>query len=50
MPTTVVVCKLKDGFGVVPGHTVVDEQGVQEGAEHAPLRGVSVEDQCGGGC
>ena len=28
-------------------HTVVDEQGVQEGTKHAPLRGPSVEDQRG---
>ena len=41
-PTTV-VCKLNDGFGVVPGHSVVGEQGVQKGTEY------SVEDQ-GGGC
>ena len=31
----------------MPGHVVVGEQGVQEGTEHAPLRGSSVEDQCG---
>ena len=34
-----VVCKLNDGVGVVPGHTVVGEQGVQEGTKHTPLRG-----------
>ena len=27
------------------GHAVMGEQGVQEGAEHAPLWGPSVEDQ-----
>ena len=26
-----VVCKLNDGFGVMPGHAVVGEQGVQDG-------------------
>jgi hypothetical protein len=26
----------------------MSEQGVQEGAEHAPLRGPCVEDKCGG--
>ena len=31
------------------GHTVMGEQGVQEGAEHAPLWGPSVEDQQSGG-
>jgi hypothetical protein len=30
------------------GHAVMSEQGVQEGAEHAPLRGPCVEDQRGG--
>ena len=29
------------------GHAVIGEQGVQEGTEHAPLRGPRVEDQCG---
>ncbi|KAK6327856.1 hypothetical protein J4Q44_G00035020, partial [Coregonus suidteri] len=42
-----VVGKLNDGVGVVPGHAVMGEQGVQEGTEHAPLRGPHVEDQCG---
>jgi hypothetical protein len=32
----------------VPGHAVMGEQGVQEGTEHTPLRGPSVEDQRGG--
>ena len=41
---TGVVCKLNDCVGVVPGHAVVGEQGVQEGTENAPLRGSSVED------
>ena len=27
-----------DGIGVVPGHAVMSEQGVQEGTEHAPMR------------
>ena len=31
------------------GHTVVGEQGVQEGTKHTPLRGPRVEGQCGGG-
>ena len=44
----VVICKLNDGVGVVPGRAVMSEQGVQEGAEHAPLRGPCVEDQRGG--
>jgi hypothetical protein len=26
--------KLDDGVGVVPGHAVMSEQGVQEGTEH----------------
>ena len=30
------------------GHAVMGEQGVQEGAEHAPLWGPSVEDQRNG--
>jgi hypothetical protein len=34
-----VIGKLNDGVGVVPGHAVMSEQGVQEGNEHAPLRG-----------
>ena len=41
------VCKLNDGVGVVPGHAVVGEKGVQEGTEHTPLRGSGVEDQRG---
>ena len=31
------------------GHAVMGEQGVQEGSEHAPLWGPSVEDQRSGG-
>ena len=31
------------------GHAVIGEQGVQEGAEYAPLLGPFVEDQYGGG-
>ncbi|KAK6290915.1 hypothetical protein J4Q44_G00386850, partial [Coregonus suidteri] len=42
-----VVSKLNDGVGVVLSHAVVGEQGVQEGTEHAPLRGPRVEDQRG---
>ena len=41
-----VIGKLDDG-GVVPGRGVRGEQGVQEGAEHTPRRGPSVEDQSG---
>ena len=40
-----VIDKLNDCVGVVPGHAVMSEQGVQEGTEHAPARGPSVEDQ-----
>ena len=39
--------KLDDGVGVMPGHAVMSEQGVQEGTEHAPLGGPCVEDQRG---
>ena len=42
-PTTVIVSKLNDDVGVVFGHAVVGEQGVQEGTKHAP----HVEDQRG---
>ena len=42
-----VIGKLNDGVGVVPGCAVMSEQGVQEGTEHAPLGGSSVEDQRG---
>ena len=42
-----VVSKLNDGVGVVPGHAAVDEQGVQEWTEHAPLWSSSVEEQRG---
>jgi hypothetical protein len=45
--TTYVVSKLNDGVGVLLGHAVVGEQGVQKRTKHAPLRGLSVEDQCG---
>ena len=31
-----VIIKLNDGVGVLPGCAVMSEQGVQEGAEHAP--------------
>jgi hypothetical protein len=30
--------KRNDGVGVVLGHAVVNEQGVQEGTKHTPLR------------
>ena len=42
-----VISKLNDGVGVVPGRAVMSEQGVQEGTEHAPLKGPCVEDQRG---
>ena len=42
-----VVGKLNDGVGVVLGHAVMGEQGIQEGTDHAPLRGPRVEDQRG---
>ena len=37
-----------NGVGGEPGCTVMSEQGVQEGAEHPPLKGPCVEDQRGG--
>jgi hypothetical protein len=40
-----VVIKLNEGVGVVFGHAVVSELGVQEGTKYTPLRGPSVEDQ-----
>ena len=40
-----VIGKLNDGVGVVPGHAVMSEQGVQEGTKYEPLRGPRVEDQ-----
>ena len=43
-----VISKLNDGVGGVPGRAVMSEQGVQEGTEHASLRGPRVEDQRGG--
>ena len=39
--------KVYDGVGVMFGHAVMDEQGVQEATKYTPLRGPSVEDQCG---
>ena len=39
-----VIGKLNDCVGVVPGRAVMSEQGVQEGTEHAPLRGPCVEE------
>jgi hypothetical protein len=47
-PTTVVIGKLNDAVGVMAGRAVMSEQGVQEGTEHAPLKGPRVEDQHGG--
>ena len=44
-----IVCKLDDSVGGIRGHTVMGEQGVEKGAEHAPLRGPCVEDQRSGG-
>jgi hypothetical protein len=43
-PTTVVISKLNDGVGVVLGHTVMGEQGVQEETKCTPLKGPGVED------
>jgi hypothetical protein len=40
-----VVSKCNDGVGVVLGHAIVGEQGVQEGTKYTPLRGRSVKDQ-----
>ena len=42
-----VISELNDGVRVVLGRAVMSVQGVQEGTEHAPLRGPRVEDQCG---
>ena len=48
-PTTVVSsANLMMVLGVVPGRAARSEQGVQEGPEHAPLRGPRVEGQRGG--
>ncbi len=43
-----VISKFDDGVGAVGGHPVVHEQGVQERAKHADLRGANVESLCGG--
>ena len=43
-----VISKLNDGVGVMLSHTVVGEQGVQEGTKNTPLRGLRVEGQRGG--
>ena len=43
-----VIGNFNDGVGVEPGRAVMSEQGVQENAEHPPLRGPCVEDQRGG--
>jgi hypothetical protein len=40
-----VVSKLNDGIGVMFGHAVLGEQGVQEGTKYTPLRGPNVKDQ-----
>jgi hypothetical protein len=42
-----VISKLNDGVGVVFGHAIMGEQGIQEGTKYTPLRGPSVKDQCG---
>ena len=42
-----VVSKLNDGVGVVFGHSVVGEQGIQERSKYTPLRGPSVKNQHG---
>ena len=42
-----VICKLNDGVGLVLGHAVKGEQGVQGGTVHTPPRGPRVEDQHG---
>jgi hypothetical protein len=42
-----VVSKLNDDVGVVLGHAVMGEQGIQEGTKYTPLRGPSVKDQRG---
>ena len=39
-----VVSKLNDGVGVMLGHAVVSEQGVQEGTKQAPLGATLQED------
>jgi hypothetical protein len=38
-----VVSKLNDGVGIMCGHAVVGEQGVQEGTKHTPLWVMSFE-------
>ena len=42
-----VISKLNDDVGVMFGHSVVGEQGVQEDTKLASLRGTSFEDQRG---
>ncbi len=44
-----VISKFDDGIGAVDGHTVVREQGVQERAVNAGIRGANVESQGGAG-
>jgi hypothetical protein len=41
--------QLDDWFGVMRGHSVMDEQEIQEGAEHIPLGDPRFDDQHGGG-
>ena len=41
------ISKLNDGVGVMLGHAVMGEQGVQEETKHTPLRDPRVEDQRG---
>ena len=42
----VVVSNFNDCFGVVLDHAITGEQAVQEGTQHAPLKGPCVGDQC----
>jgi hypothetical protein len=42
-----VISKFNDAVGVMLGHAVMSEQGVQQGTKHAPLRGPRVVDQRG---
>ena len=44
-----VIRKLKDDVGVVSGHAITREQGVQQGTEYAALRGSDAQGQCRGG-
>ena len=42
-----VVSKTEDGVGVMRGHSVMGEQGVQEGTKDTPLWGPRVKGKCG---